>query len=442
MRARFIHMAFLGLQIVAHALYGAPAFAAANEQARAIPAVPSSQLQTEPVPVPEPTATAVKYHKGNMALWGAGVILGIAVPTIILFSGFSARLRDFAQHLGHAWFWTISIYVCLFIVLLWAISLPLDFYQGFVREHSYGLSNQSFAKWAGDSIKSLLVSIAFGVALGWIPYLVLRVSPTRWWIVTSILAVPIFVFVTLIEPIWIAPLFNRFGPMKDKALEREILTLAQRAGIEGSRVFEVNKSVDTKKINAYVTGVFGTKRVVLWDTLIAKLDRDQVLFVMAHEMGHYVLGHIWKILTALCLLTPLTLYLLNRSARWIISMFKLQLGFQTLQDVASLPLFLLLLNLFSLLLVPFINAFSRHLEKQADTFALELTQNNHAAASAFVALGKDNLVHPRPGAIYKIWRASHPTLAERIEFCNNYAPWREGKPLRYGDRFSPGISPP
>lgn len=435
MRARPIQVAFLGLQIVAHALFIGSAFAAANEQTRPIPAVPGPQMQTEKVPVPEPTATAVKYHKGNMVLWGVGVVFGIALPTIFLFSGFSTRLRDFAHQLGHAWFWTISIYVCLFIVLLWAISLPLDFYQGFVREHSYGLSNQSFGKWAGDSIKSLLVSLAFCVVLGWIPYFVLRASPARWWIITSILAVPVFVFVTLIEPIWIAPLFNKFGPMKDKTLEREILNLAERAGIEGSRVFEVNKSVDTKKINAYVAGVLGTKRIVLWDTLIAKLDRDQTLFVMAHEMGHYVLGHIWKILAALCLLTPVTLYLVHRSARWIISMFKLQLGFQTLQDVASLPLFLLLLNLFSLFLVPFINAFSRHLEREADTFALELTQNNHAAASAFVVLAKDNLVHPRPGAIYKIWRASHPSLAERIEFCNNYAPWRDGKPLRHAGRF-------
>jgi len=435
MRARSIQVAFLGLQIVAHALLSGTAFAAAHEQTRAMPAVPGPQMQTEKVQVPEPTPIAVKYHNGNMVLWAVGVVLGIAVPAIILFSGFSARLRDFARHLGHAWFWTISIYVCLFVVLLWAINLPLDFYHGFVREHSYSLSNQSFAKWAGDSIKSLLVSIAFGVALGWIPYLVLRVSPARWWIITSILAVPVFVFVTLIEPIWIAPLFNKFEPMKNKALEREILNLAERAGIEGSRVFEVNKSVDTKKINAYVTGVFRTKRIVLWDTLIAKLNRDQVLFVMAHEMGHYVLGHIWKILVTLCLLTPVTLYLVHRSAKWMISMFKLQLGFQTLQDVASLPLFLLLLNLFSLFLVPFLNAFSRNLEKEADTFALELTQNNYAAASAFVVLGKDNLVHPRPGAIYKIWRASHPSLAERIEFCNNYAPWREGKPLRYAGRF-------
>ena len=120
----------------------------------------------------------------------------------------------------------------------------------------------------------------------------MRRSPRRWWLYTSLLSLPVMVFVILLEPIWIAPLFNRFGPMKDKQLEARILALAQRAGIEGGRVFEVDKSVDTKMLNAYVTGLLGSKRIVLWDTLLAKMDSRQVLFVVAHEMGHYVLHHV------------------------------------------------------------------------------------------------------------------------------------------------------
>src|SRR6185437_14394883 len=105
-------------------------------------------------------------------------------------------------------------------------------------------------------------------------------SPRRWWLYTAILSVPFLFGTMIVEPIWIDPLFNKFGPMKDRALERSILALAERAGISGSRVFEVEKSVDTKAVNAYVTGVFGTKRIVLWDTLIAKLDPPEVLAVM------------------------------------------------------------------------------------------------------------------------------------------------------------------
>jgi Zn-dependent protease with chaperone function len=249
------------------------------------------------------------------------------------------------------------------------------------------------------------------------------------------LAVPVIVLVVLIEPIWIAPLFNEFRPMRDQALERDILALARRAGIEGSRVFEVNKSVDTKAVNAYMAGLFDTKRIVLWDTLIARLDRDETLFVMGHEMGHYVLGHVWKIMAAACLLVGLTLYAIHRAAGKLIAWFKLRLGFDELSDVASLPLLLLFFQISSLALLPFINGYSRHLEHEADRFGLEITRGNHAAAAAFVKLQQENLGNPRPGLIYRIWQASHPVLADRIEFCNTYAPWRTGQPLRYADHF-------
>lgn len=371
-----------------------------------------------------------------MILWSLRVLLSLVVPSLMLFTGFSSGLRDFANRFGQTWFLTIAIYIVLLTILLWVISLPMDFYQGFVREHRFGLSNQSPAKWFSDSVKTLAVSLVIGIALGWIPYALLRASPNRWWLVTSLVAVPVYIFMTLIEPIWIAPLFNKFGPMKDKALEQELLSLAARAGIDKTRVFEVDKSVDTKKVNAYVAGLFGTRRIVLWDTLLQKLNREQVLFVMAHEMAHYVLGHVWKTLAAVSLLTPLALYLVHRASKWMVSAFKPQLGFETVQDIASLPLFLLLINVFSLFIAPVVNAYSRSLEKEADTFALELTRNNYAAGTALVALATDNLVHPRPGSIYKIWLSTHPPLAERVDFCNNYAPWREGKRLRYRRYFT------
>ncbi len=125
----------------------------------------------------------------------------------------------------------------------------------------------------------------------------------------------------LVMPIWIDPLFNKFGPMKDKALERRILDLAERAGIEGSRVFEVEKSVNTKAMNAYVTGVFGTKRIVLWDTLLAQLDAPEVLAVMGHEMGHYVLGHVVRSILLGSLVVLAGLFFVDRAGRWLIARF-------------------------------------------------------------------------------------------------------------------------
>ena len=136
------------------------------------------------------------------------------------------------------------------------------------------------------------LGVVLGAAVLWVPYLLLRASPERWWLWTGALALPFFALVLLVTPVFIAPLFNKFGPMKDKALEAEVLAVAAQAGVEGARVFEVEKSVDTKKVNAYVTGVGNTKRIVLWDTLLARLTPRQTRFVVGHELGHYVLGHV------------------------------------------------------------------------------------------------------------------------------------------------------
>jgi Zn-dependent protease with chaperone function len=223
--------------------------------------------------------------------------------------------------------------------------------------------------------------------------------------------------------------------MHDKALETRILTLASRVGVEGARIFEVDKSHDTNAVNAYVTGLLGSKRVVLWDTLIDRLDPDQVEFVMAHELGHYVLGHVVRGVVVSSLLTLFGLYLTRLMAEWAARRWSSRIGFDRLADVASAPLLLVCGHLVALVLVPAGYAYSRHMEREADRFALELTRANHAGATGFVAIQRENLGNPRPGPLYRIWRSTHPSLAERITFCNTYHPWREGRPLRYGGRF-------
>jgi len=247
--------------------------------------------------------------------------------------------------------------------------------------------------------------------------------------------VPFIIVGNLVAPIWIAPLFNKFGPMKDKALEARILAMADRAGIEGSRVFEVEKSVDTKMLNAYVAGLFNTKRIVLWDTTIRRMTPPEIMFVMGHEMGHYALGHVWYLVAFQTLLIMSSLYAAYRTAGAVLSRWGARFGFTTLADIASLPLILILINVFSLVVQPLALAFTRHIEHEADRFGLEITETSHSAGTAFVKLQQDALVVPRPGLLYKLWRESHPPLGERIDFTNDYHPWREGQPLAYGDHF-------
>ncbi len=354
---------------------------------------------------------------------------------MFLFTGFSARIRTWAQTLGRKWFFVVGLYFAIFSVITFAIDLPLSYYQGFVRQHAYGLSNQTFGKWLSDSLIGLAVGVAVGALFLWVPYLLLKRSPRRWWLYTGLLTMPFLVLMILVQPVWIDPLFNTFGPMKNKALEADILALADRAGIEGGRVYEVAKSEDTKVLNAYVTGFGNTKRIVLWDTTIARLDEQELLFVMGHEMGHYVLGHIWKSILFFAAVIMATLFAIHKTAGWLIARFQERFGFTELSDVASLPLILLLFSAYLFVVTPGVLAFTRSQEHESDRFGLEILQNNHAAATAFVKLQTENLGIPRPHWLVRLWQASHPTLGERIDFCNAYRPWTKGEALRYGHLF-------
>jgi Zn-dependent protease with chaperone function len=390
---------------------------------------------TDRVPVPEPTEQALAYYRSGNVLWVVDNVWALLLSAVFLFTGLSAWIRNQAQRATKKWLLVIGLYFIAFSVINFAIDLPLSYYEGFVRQHAYGLSNQTFGKWARDEVINLAVTLVIGVLTLWVPYLLLRKSPRRWWLYTGLAAIPLIVLISLVQPIWIDPLFNAFGPMKDKTLEADILRLAERAGIEGSRVFEVAKSEDTKTVNAYVAGVGGTKRIVLWDTILSRLNREQLLVVMGHEMGHYVLNHVWKQIVILSGLIMAALYGVHRTAGWLIHRYRKRFGFHELSDVASLPLIILLFSLGTLVVTPVALAVTRHFEHEADRFGLEITRDNHSAATAFAVLQQENLGVPRPGTLYKLWRATHPVLGDRIDFSNDYRPWERNEPLVYADRF-------
>jgi Zn-dependent protease with chaperone function len=389
-----------------------------------------------PVPIPEPTELAIRYHRTGNVLWVVNVVVGFALPAAILWFGWSARMRELARRVAPGWAGTLLVYVALFILLTSLLTLPLDFYQGYVREHDYGLSSQTLGKWASDAATSLAIGLIAGPPLALIPYLLLRKSPRRWWLGAGLAALPILAIIYIVVPVWILPLYNRYTPLSDKTLETRILSQAARVGIAGGRVYQVEKSVDTRAVGAFVVGFGPTKRIVLYDTLLEKLTPDEILFVVGHEMGHYVLRHIVLLLVLNCLLTIASLWVVHRTAGALIRRYRERFGFDRLDDPASAPLLLLLASAASLVAQPFALAGSRHLEHEADRFGLELTRDSRSAATAFVKLQTENLMVPRPALIYEFWRASHPSLADRITFCNEYRPWTTGAPLRYGDRFA------
>ncbi|MGQ0736391.1 MAG: M48 family metallopeptidase [Acidobacteriota bacterium] len=392
--------------------------------------------ETQPVGVPPPSEKAVEFYESGNVLWVVNQVWMILLPVVILATGLSARLREWAWRVGRRWFFALAAYFILFTILTTIVDLPRAYYEEFMRPHAYGLSNQTQQKWWTDTLITFALTCVIGPLIIWVPYLLLRKSPKRWWLYTTLALLPFIVVANLVAPVWISPLFNTFEPMQDEALEARILDLADRAGIEGSRVFQVNKSVDTKTINAYVAGVFNTERIVLWDTIIARMTDGELLFVMGHEMGHYVLGHIWQLLALSTVVLLGSFYAAYRTAGAVMARYGRRFGFTTLDDFASLPLLLVLTGLFSLLVAPGLLAFNRYLEREADRFGLEITQTSHSAGTAFVKLQTDVLAVPRPGLLNVLWRQSHPPLGERIDFANEYHPWRDGQALVYGRRFT------
>jgi len=227
----------------------------------------------------------------------------------------------------------------------------------------------------------------------------------------------------VIQPIWIDPFFNDFGPMKNKELEQQILDLASKAGIDQGRIFEVYKSQETSMLNAYVVGFGHTKRIVLWDTLIQNMTAPQILFVVGHEMGHYVLHHMWWGFCYFSLLLVFIFYVTYRWSSLVLRRFHHRFRFEELSSFASLPLLLFLFTFLSFATDPLTNFVSRTMGRQADRFGLDMTYDNQAAGEAFVILQQKNLANPRPDALSIFWRASHPSLQERVDFTNSYCPW-------------------
>ncbi|MBS3903860.1 MAG: M48 family metallopeptidase [Simkania sp.] len=387
------------------------------------------------VAVPEATEQAMRYYNSGNILWVVQQIWSLGVPLLFLVNGFTGKLATFSENLGKKRYFTIVIYLILFIAIYTLLNLPLDFYSSYIREHAYGLSTQTLGRWFDQYAKETLVTLVSSIVFVWIFYALLKKSPHRWWFYSSLVSTGIIFIMAFIQPIWIDPLFNQFGPMKNKQLEQKILGLASKAGIEHGRVFEVDKSQDTKTLNAYVVGFGSTNRIVLWDTTIKQMTPDEILFVMGHEMGHYILHHVWQLIICFAVLSYLIFYLVYRVSNVWLRRYQKQLGFKYLYSIASVPLLLFLANAFMFLATPIINDISRRMEHEADRFGLEITQNNQAAAEAFIALQHQNLANPSPGIFYTLWRGTHPSLRERIEFCNSYCPWKEGQHLKYAKYF-------
>lgn len=363
---------------------------------------------------------AFLYRKTNLKIWAIKLVLSFLIPTLFLFTGLSSRIRDFAQGKSQRIFFIIVVYVIIYTFIDFLINLPLDYYGNFIVEHRFGLSNQSFFRWTEVTLKSFILNLVIYAAFLWFPFYIINRSPNRWWFYLGLISIPVYLFASFISPMYIDPIFNKYTAVEDKELEKEIKVLLKKADIEGAQIYQVDKSRDTKEMNAYMTGVFSSRRIVLWDTTIKNLTKQEVLNVTAHEIGHYVKGHIWKLIVLGGISTIFLLFLVDKTSLFILQGSRGGFGFKNLYDIAALPLLILMLNLYIFLGSPILNGYSRHAEREADTFELELTRNREATASSLIKLHEESLAMPRPSKIFEFWYYSHPSCEERVNFALNY----------------------
>lgn len=398
----------LGL-VVGAVVIGALVAGASPASARA-----ESQAKTR-VPAVRVTPEMVRYSRTRYALYFVRSAADLLLLLLLLYSGLNARLAGWASRRGRGGFGRAALYYPAFAAMFALLSLPLSFYAGYLLPHAYGLSSQSVAAWGSDRLKGLGINAALGTPVVALLYWTLRRSPRAWWLGFWLASIPLIVFATLLAPLVVDPLFNRFQPLRDPALRDRILGLAARAGIERGRVFEVDASRRTRALNAYVSGLGGSARIVLWDTMLERLEEDEILSVMAHEMGHYVEGHVPLLTCASILGSFLVLLLTDRGARWLLRRCGPAWRVRELGELGSFPVLLLVVYALNFAGAPVEAAVSRTFEERADRFALRITGSGRAAASAFVKLSEGNLSHPSPPPFIVFWMFSHPPLQARID---------------------------
>jgi Zn-dependent protease with chaperone function len=373
------------------------------------------------------------YATQRVVLNLVGPLYGILLGLLVMFTGLAARYRDIAEGLGHRLYVRVLVFFTLYSSTVFVLGLPLAWFQDFALEHQYGLSAQSLGDWLLDSLKGQVAAI---VIVGVVPLLslawgVIVKHPRRWWLWLAVGTLPVALAATLLEPIVLDPIFNKFTTLEDYTLRYEILQLGSRAGIPARNVYQVDMSKRTRKLNAYVNGFGASQRIVIWDTTLKRMKRDEILFVMGHEMGHYVIGHIWKFLALLAVSAFFVFWLCARLSDVWLGWFGRRWGVRSISDLAAMPVIAISLTMATMLVTPVFNAASRQAEHEADVFGLEITRDNDAAARSFLKLAQDNRSDPDPPAWIRILLFDHPPLADRIGFALSYHPWTTNAPNRF-----------
>ncbi len=338
---------------------------------------------------------------------------------LILLFGFSKAFKRWAENSSKYKLLQTAIYLIWLSIFAYLATFPLS-YISYSLGKTYNISTQTFASWMKDELIDFWINYGTWLIIVPVLYWLMKKSQKRWWLYGWLLSIPFTLFMMFLQPVVIDPLYNDFYPLTNKELETKILALAEKAEIPAQHVFEVNMADKTNALNAYVTGIGSNARIVLWDTTLNKLTDNQILFIMAHEMCHYVEKHIYFGIAGYLLISLLGLYLTYRIMNWATRRWGKELKISDVRDIRSLPLFFMILSMLLFAASPLTNFTSRYEETRADKYAIEMTKKPEAAITSFQELTRSGLSQVNPPLLVKIFRYTHPSMLDRISMLEDY----------------------
>jgi len=433
-----ISLAPAGYHVNATPLQTAPA----TPQGTATPAstTPAQNSTTTYHLSPEKYQKAIAYSRAGYRLYFLSVFWNLTIILFLLRSGFFAKLRSFVEARSRSYSFQAAIFVPALFALLALLHLPIRLYWHHLSLY-YQQSIESWGPWLWDWTKALLLEIALALLVVTILFALIRSKPRSWWLFAWLGAIPLSLFLGFITPWYVDPLFNKFRPLQETQpqLVQSIGELSRHAGIPipPDRMFLMEASAKTNAINAYVTGLGASKRIVIWDTSIRKTKPEELLFIVSHEMGHYVLGHVVKGFAYFLALLFFALFLAYRALQWMIARWGNAWRIRRQSDWAALGVLLLLLDIMSFFGEPLGNASGRMQEHAADAYGLQLIQGffpdaNEVAAHSFQVLGEEDLDDPNPPKFIVLWLYSHPPLNDRLRYAHNF-----GSPSKSPNNLKP-----
>jgi Zn-dependent protease with chaperone function len=369
-------------------------------------------------PIPIDTPEARRYNRIRRWLSMADLVLGLVFLVVLLLTGWSGALRDYAIQLAPEYY-TIAVffYVLMLLVISKALAVGLE-YWGFRLEHRYHLSNQKLRSWIWDEVKGWLVGLVLGTLLVELVYFTIRQSPQHWWLIAWVAFMALMVLFAQIAPLIFLPLFYKFEPLENDNLKERLVRLSERAGTRVRGVYEWKLSEKSKKANAALTGLGATRRIILADTLLQNYSDDEIEAVLAHELGHHVHKHILKSIAVQAGVTLFGFWSANAVLHYAMERSHL---FETMSDFANLPLLVLVSTVLSFLLMPVLNSYSRFNERQADRYCFQSITSVAPFVTSMNKLAAQNLAERTPGRWVEWFFHSHPAIAKRIAAAQNWA---------------------